>query len=252
VLAYVTLITLFQITTSLVALSLDINSIIYYNKVDFRISADEWNKERVFYTFSAGPLLSLAWAIISYRVYKFVKKRGGNIRLFFFWLYLHGCNLFFGCYVTGVITSTGFHWVTNYIPVNRKGEYVISFFFVMVMFVIGFLSTKGFIQMSPAKSLIERFSRRGFILAVCVAPWIVGSALIIIFKIPNILPSEMLFLLMMFTIAVPVLLVQRNFMEVNLVRRSKALGVDFVFLTIAILAVLVYRSLFEFGLEFAK
>jgi hypothetical protein len=243
---------LFQIVTSLVALSLDINSIIYYNKIDFRIAANEWTQERVIYTFLSGPILSLALAIITFRAYKFFKKRPGSIRLFFFWCYLHCCNLFFGAYVAGVITSSGFHWVTNYMSLNRKGEYVVSFFFVMVMFIIGYFSTKGFIQMSPAKNLIERYNRRNFILAVCVAPWILGSAAIITFKIPNILPSEMLYLLMMFTVAVPVLLVQRNFMEVNLARRTKALTIDIVFLIITVVAVLFYRSLFEFGLEFSK
>jgi len=206
----------------------------------------------VYYTFGAAPIICLGLAVIFYRIYRLLKKKLSNAKLLFFWMYLHACNMFFGAYVSGVITSSGFHWVTNYIPVNKKVEYVISFFCVLTMFIIGYFSTKGFIQMSPAKTLIERFSRRNFILAVCVAPWIVGSALIIVFKIPNILPSEMLFLLMMFTVVVPVLLVQRNFMEVNLVRRTKNYGPDLIFITAGIIAVLLYRSLFEFGLEFAN
>jgi hypothetical protein len=151
--------------------------------------------------------------------------------------------------VAGVITNSGFHWVTNYIPVPRKGEFVISFFAVMVLFAIGYFSTKGFIQMSPAKNLIERFNRKAFVLAVCAGPWVVGSAILILFKIPNILPSEMLVYLMVFTISVPVILIQRNFMEVNLVRRSKPLTVSWLFIALTIVGLVLFRSVFQYGLK---
>jgi hypothetical protein len=249
VLAYLTLYTVNQVITALVALSLDIKSVIYYHKIDFRISADQWSQERVIYTFLSGPITCLVLGIVFYRLYRVFKKRPGYLKLYFFWLYLHGCNLFFGAYVAGVITNSGFHWVTNYIPVPRKGEYVIAFFAVMVQFAIGYFSTKGFIQMAPAKNLTERFNRRNFILAVCVGPWLVGSAILVLFKIPNILPAETIVYLMMFTIAVPVVLIQRNFMEVNLVRRSKPLIISVLYLLVTLGGLLLFRSVFQFGLK---
>jgi len=249
ILAYLTLYTIHQLVTSLVALSLDIKSVIFYHKIDFRISADQWSQERVIYTFLAGPVTCLILAIVFYRLYRVFKKKTSSAKLYFYWLYLHGCNLFFGSYVAGVITNSGFHWVTNYIPVPRKGEFVISFFAVMVLFAIGYFSTKGFIQMSPAKNLIERFNRKAFVLAVCAGPWVVGSAILILFKIPNILPSEMLVYLMVFTISVPVILIQRNFMEVNLVRRSKPLTVSWLFIALTIVGLVLFRSVFQYGLK---
>ena len=249
VLAYIILYSLNQLVTSEVALVVDIKSIIYYHKIDFRVPADFWNAQRVIYTFFSGPLISLLLAIVSFRIYKFLKKRPGFLKLFFFWLYLHGCNLFFGAYVAGVVTTSNFHWATHYMRASRKVEFGIAFFCVLVMFTIGYFATRGFIQMSPSQSLIERFSRRAFVFAVCILPWIVGSGILTLFKLPNITINEMLVYLMMFTIAVPVALVQRNFLEVNLVKQIKALGFSWVFLIATVGALVLFRSIFQFGLR---
>lgn len=249
VLAYILLYVTYQLVTSRIAQSLDIRSVIYYHKIDFRVPADFWNPVRVIYTFAAGPVTCLLLAIIFFRLYKMTKKKPGWARLFFFWLYLHGCNLFFGAYVAGVITGNGFRWVTNYMAVSRKIEFVIAFFCVLFLFAIGYFSTRGFIQMSPSQSLIERFSRRTFVFAVCIAPWMVGSIILVLFKLPNITPNETIVYLMMFTVAVPVFLIQRNFLEVNLVRRTKALGFSWAFILATVGALLLFRLVFQYGLK---
>ncbi len=250
ILAYVVLYTLFEIITSNTAwIGFNIKSIIFYHKIDFRVSADVWNPQNVITTFTAGPVFCLIMSWVFFRLYKLTKKQPGYLKLLFFWLYLHGVNFFFGFYVAGVITSTNFHWVTNYLRVTRKIEYVIAFVCVLVQFAIGYFSTKGFLQMSPSKNLIERYNRRLFIFCVCIGPWMVGSIVLTVFKLPNILIHEMLVYLMMFTFAVPVVLIQRSFLEVMLVRQIKALAFSWPFILGCIGALILFRSIFQFGLK---
>lgn len=54
---------------------------------------------------------------------------------------------------------------------------------------------------------------------------------------------------MMFTVAVPVFLIQRNFLEVNLVRRTKALGFSWAFILATVGALLLFRLVFQYGLK---
>jgi hypothetical protein len=249
VLAYLCAYVFYQLVTSSVAASLNIKSVVYYHKIDYRVAADFWNRFRVIYTFASGPVACLILGIVGVRIYTYLKKNDGYIRLFLLWLYLHAFNLFFGSYVAGVVTQSGFRYVTNYAQVPKKLEYVIAFFCVAAMFAFGYFATKQFLQMAPSQSLIQRFSRRTFVLCVCILPWLVGSSLLTLFKRPNITPNELIVYLMIFTIVVPVLVVQRNFQEVNLVKRSKQLGISWGFLATTLIALVVFRYVFEYGLK---
>jgi len=248
ILAYLLTTLIYQFATGMVAASLFyIKTVIYYYKIDFRVGADYWNKPRVIGTFLSGPLISLAAGIIFWRVYRMTKKQPGWGKTFMLWTYLHAFNLFFGSYVAGVITRSGFRFVTNWMAVPEKAEFVISFFCVAFMFTVGYFATRNFLQTSVSQSLIQRFTRPYFILCTVILPWLAGSGLLLVAKYPGITMNEMITYLMMFTIVVPVVIVQRTFQEVNLVKHSSQVSIAWPIVATAIGTLALYRYLFEDG-----
>lgn len=248
-LAYLLMYTLNQLSTSLIAASLFIKSVVYYHRIDFRVAADFWTPPRVIYTFLSGPLACLVMGIVLQRIYRYAKKSPGNAKLFLLWAYLHAFNLFFGAYVAGVISHTGFRYVSNYMQVPEKAEFAIAFFCLIAMFVFGYFATRQFLQISVSQSLIQKFSRRLFILCTVIIPWMLGSAILILAKAPKITLNEMIVFLMMFTIVVPVSIIQRNFQEVNLVKQNKAVGIDWTVIGVTLTFLILFRSVFEYGLS---
>lgn len=247
-LAYVVMLSVNQFGTAIVAsVIFYIKTVVYYNKLDFRVGLNYWNTKNVVGTFLSGPLICFAVGIIMARFYRYTKKLPGWSKVFFLWAYLHAFNLFFGAYVSGVITHTGFRYVSNYMAVPEKAEFAIAFVCVVAMFIFGYFSTKQFLQASVSQSLIHRHARGRYILCMVIIPWMLGSILLAITKAPRITMNELIVYLMIFTVVVPVSIIQRNIGEVNLVKQTKAVGFDWVFIAIAGGSLVVYRIMLENG-----
>lgn len=248
VLAYITLLSINHFVTAIVAATVFyIKTVIYYNKLDFRVGLDYWNVPRVVGTFIVGPLSCFFMGIVLARFYRYTKKLGGWWKALFLWGYLHAFNLFFGAYVAGVITRTGFRYVSNYMAVPEKAEFAIAFVCVVAMFIFGYFATKQFLQTSSSQSLIHRHARGRFILCMVIIPWMLGSILLALAKAPKITMNELIVYLMIFTIVVPVSIIQRNIQEVNLVKQTKSVGFAWAFIAASGAALVLYRTLFDNG-----
>ena len=248
IIAYVFAYLINQLVTARVAAGLYIKTVMYMHRLDFRIAADFWNRPRVIITFLAGPVACLVLGIIVFRVYKHYKKQTGWEKLLFLWLYLHLVNMFFGAYVAGVITRTNFRYVSNYMSVPENAEFAIAFVCVVAMFIFGYFATKLFLQTSLSQTLIQKFKRPTFILCTVIFPWMIGSSILYLSKYPNMTNNEIIVFMMLFTIVVPVSIVQRNFQEVNLVKTVNAVRFSWMYVVIAIAVLILFRLLFREGL----
>lgn len=238
----------YMTVTACVAATFQIPTEIHYWKTVFNIPLWWWNQPNVIFTFSSGPISCVVMGSICLRLFFIFRKTKNWIRLFFLWGYHHGFNLFFGAYVAGVISRSGFRHASNWAAIPQEIEYFIAIGALVCMFLVGFLSVKFFLQMSISQSLLENHKRNRFITAVVFFPWAFGSISIILLKSPNITYNEALIFLMMFTSVVPVYIAQRFFYEVSILRFDKTVKMPYTWLIAVAVSMFVFRFVLDDGI----
>jgi hypothetical protein len=221
---------------------------IHYWKTTFDIPLWWWNQPNVICTFSAGPVFSAFLGIVCLRFFFMFRKGKNWKRLFFLWGYHHGFNLFFGAYVAGVISRSGFRHASNWAAIPVEIEYFIAIGAMVCMFLVGFLSVKFFLQMAISQSLLQQHRRNRFVAAMVFAPWFFGGLTLIALKTPMITYNEALIFLMMFTSVVPVFIAQRFFYEVSIVKFEKKLGINWISVAALALFLISFRYVLEDGI----
>jgi hypothetical protein len=234
--------------TSIVAGYFQIPTEIHYWKTTFDIPLWWWNQPNVICTFSSGPVFSAILGIVCLRFFFLFRKGKNWKRLFFLWGYHHGFNLFFGAYVAGVISRSGFRHASNWAAIPVEIEYFIAIGAMVCMFLVGFLSVKFFLQMAISQSLLLHHKRNKFITAMVFTPWFFGSLTMIAMKTPMITYNEALIFLMMFTSVVPVYIAQRFFYEVSIVRFEKNLRINWISVAALGLFLLSFRYVLDDGI----
>ena len=238
----------YMLVTACVAATFQIPTEIHYWKTVFNIPLWWWNQPNVIFTFSSGPISCVIMGTICLRLFFIFRKTKNWIRLFFLWGYHHGFNLFFGAYVAGVISRSGFRNASNWAAIPQEIEYFIAIGALICMFLVGFLSVKFFLQMAISQSLLVNYKRNRFITAVVFFPWFVGALGIILMKTPNITYNESLIFLMMFTSVVPVYIAQRFFYEVSILRFDKKVNMPWKWLIVVGIAMFLFRFVLDDGI----
>jgi hypothetical protein len=235
----------YMTVTACIAATFQIPTEIHYWKTVFNIPLWWWNQPNVIFTFASGPVACAFFGILCLRLFFIFRKTKNWLRLFFLWGYHHGFNLFFGAYVAGVISRSGFRHASNWAAIPVEIEYFIAIGAIICMFLVGFLSVKFFLQMAISQSLLINYKRNRFITAVVFLPWFLGSLTMIALKSPRITYNESLIFLMMFTSVVPVYIAQRFFYEVSILKFEKKLSVNWF----AFGALLLFLAAFRFVLD---
>lgn len=238
----------YMLVTACVAATFQIPTEIHYWKTIFNIPLWWWNQPNVIFTFSSGPISCAIMGTICLRLFFFFRKTKNWLRLFFLWGYHHGFNLFFGAYVSGVISRSGFRHASNWAAIPQEIEYFIAIGALICMFLVGFLSVKFFLQMAVSQSILVNHKRNRYITAVVFLPWFLGGCSIILLKSPNITYNEALIFLMMFTSVVPVYIAQRFFYEVSILRFEKAAKINWSLLIILAVGMFLFRYVLTDGI----
>lgn len=235
-------------TTAAVAVTFHIPTEIHYYKCTFNIPLWWWNQPNVIFTFASGPIICAFMGILCLRFFFMFRKGANWIRLFFLWGYHHGFNLFFGAYVAGVISRSGFRHASNWAAIPMEIEYAIAVGAMICMFLVGFLSVKFFLQVAVSQSILVNHRRNRYITAVVALPWLLGSLTLIILKLPKVTYYESLIFIMMFTSVIPVYIAQRFFYEVGIVRFDKKIRISW-FAVVALAAFMFsFRYVLDYGI----
>ena len=155
-----------------------------------------YSRQALIIIFGLGPLSSLIIAIASYRIYIWARKSRQNIKMLLLWMALHGFNLFFGAYIVGVITRTGFVYTTEWIffsSVFDVEEIVFMIISIISLIIIGVYSTRQFIMAANSPDLVQPKLRFFYVLAQVFFPWLLGNLVLYLINYPNN-PPELLLL----------------------------------------------------------
>ncbi len=179
-----------QFVTVWVAKIFDIPAILYSYRIYWPLYTYStlYSRGALIVIFGAGPLICLILGFVFFRLWVLTRKNSGNLKIFALWTAFHAFNLFFGAYIVGVITRTGFIYTTEWLFLSRVfdvEEIVFLITSVIFLLIIGYYGTRHYLNTANSVVLIEPKFRFVYMLAVVFIPWLVGNLVIFFLNYPH-------------------------------------------------------------------
>lgn len=212
-----------------------------------------YSRQALIVIFGLGPLSSLILAIAGYRIYLWARKFRFNIKVFILWLAIHGFNMFFGAYISGMITRTGFIYTTEWLFFSNifdVEEIIFLIFSIIGLIIIGVYSTRQFILASNSPDIIQPRLRFFYILAQVFLPWLVGNGIILMLNFPNNPPEFMLLIASSGLMVLPAF-TNFNTLDNQMIKtRRFPLKIAWIYILIMIVLVFIIRMILFNGINF--
>lgn len=168
----------------------NIHAVLYYFEVMWPIgnASPLWSDLNIVAITFSGPFASLIMGLVYYVILKKKKQIGTQAKTLLFWLFLLSMAHFLGAFVAGAITWQGFGYVIAWVYMHIFFRILISLIFLAAMAWIGWLHA-GF--MLETRTLRVRTSDIPYVLINrVVLPYILGTFLLMLIKIPNAAPQH--------------------------------------------------------------
>jgi len=188
--AYVITWFIYSLAVIFTASFFNIHAVLTYFEVMWTIdnSSPLWSDLNIVAITFSGPFVSLIMGFIYYVILKKRKQMGSHWRTWFFWLFVLSMAHFLGAFVAGAITWQGFGYVIGWVYMHIFFRILISLIFLAALAWIGWLHA-GF--MLDTRTLRFRPSDIPYLLINrMVLPYMLGTLLLMIIKIPNAAPQH--------------------------------------------------------------
>lgn len=228
--------------------------IVFYHKIFYNITNEEWTPDAVKILYSAGPIAFLIAGLIFLIIYSKLRQDVKNSKLFFLWGFIHGLGGFFSPLLLGSLLNKGFGYVITYLYYKDTARMIFSIVSLFLLITIGVMSTRSFlISGNQYYNFIDKTNRRFFIFSQVVIPFFIGTFFIMLFRYPNSLfygsmeqfYFELFIMLTNILIIIPILLTYRSFPELYFEEDVKTIKPNW---KVLIIMVIFYLS-FRFGLS---
>ena len=188
ILAYLVVYLFNQIMAMGCASFVGIDSSLRYFEVFYHIpqNSPQWSIGKISLIVLAGPLISLF--IGSFLIYLIAKKilLEDYYKIFLFWLGFHFLLVFFGGIISGSFTGRGLGYIMDMMFWPQIKIYIfLCFLAIVILTIIGFLSSERFLKLAPSLFWMRRMYRRQYLFLSLFLPWLIGSFVIIVVKIPD-------------------------------------------------------------------
>ena len=192
--AYVLIYLLYQFAVMITASFQEIYGTLYYYKLDFNAHSNNWTVLNIIAVTFSGPLISLITGLYFYNYLFFKARNYYSLRLFFYWVGLLGLAYFFAAFISGVITNKGFGFVPLWLFWNDFTKFFFALIALVSLVLIGYYSASRLQATSNNSFRIQKETRALFFLHQSLLPYILGSAIIFLIKVPNNFAYETLVL----------------------------------------------------------
>lgn len=213
------------------------------------------NRGAIVYTYSAGPIAALVIAAIAKVAHAlYFHKQRNDIRMFLFWIYLHGATLFIGGALVGMVTQRGFgHAILYGTAAALPYRIVITFVSMILLIIVGARSIRYHLEHSPNEDLVlqdNRDSRMSYLFSVSAVPYIIGSLILTLFQLPGLSLVLMLTQLTMLLIIIPSVSFHKLSFRFFLQPEPQRLYIKWSYVLTAVLLFTTLRLLLAGGLTF--
>ncbi|MBI5217445.1 MAG: hypothetical protein HY958_00750 [Bacteroidia bacterium] len=243
--SYILIFSVFNLITLYVAHGYGIKGSIRYFGIYWNVPAEHysWSPNAITGTFISGPLLSLFIGAFIFFGFRIFRKFYYKIKLLFAWTMLHCFNLFFGSYISGLISGEGVGLFAANIQIDLQNDLFIAILVVLFMYFIGTNSAPPFLRSACSAGIIDK--QKPFLLYQVLLPYFAGSILIIVFKLPGITLNEILSLVTLSLLIAPMFfpssLIFVSNKPVNIWKNYRVTRFDKELLILSFILLLSYR-----------
>ncbi len=159
---------------------------INYSSYFFHVEPYEWTHDAVILIFSSGYILTLIVGLLALLAFYQLVADAIPIKVFFFWTSFHAITYVFGGLMLGNLLTEGIGHVFNWMYLTDTVKMIISLFGFFGLLVMSILSARLIALSSNA--YFVRYSERMspfFITAQAFVPYLIGSALIYVYFLPE-------------------------------------------------------------------
>ncbi len=250
--AFIFMYLLGQISTAIAAMQFEYSSIIYYYKLMFLIDSGAWNGDAVKLLYSMAPVVALIFGIIFLLLFIQIYDNLSNFKAFFLWCFAYAVIWSFGALLAGTILNKGIGYVVMYFYFMDTGKLIISLFALSMLLIISTFTTKWFLFSANSYfNELNEHNRAFFTFSHVIFPLLVGTAIMILVKLPKISYYELFVLLTGLVYAIPVLLRYPGYPTFFFDDFPIRIKLDKAAIIVAIFFVVAFRVVLEFGLKFS-
>lgn len=163
--------------------------------VHFELGDSGWRQSMVLAVYSAGPALALGLGALAFLLFwKRQRHRRGLGKLLLLWLVLHAVSAAFGGLLADTVTQSGSWYVPNWL-VGNSGNWpsmALGLLLAAVQLVGGYLAAIPFLLSQDSHTVLQFERRTQLVRYTIFGPWLVGSALLAISKLPHLSLNECL------------------------------------------------------------
>lgn len=205
IISYLLVYLIYQLTVLIAASRWKLDSVLFYYDLAFNDYSPLWTKFNILFVTFSGPFICLVIGFLFFRFFSIRPKVRGFLKLFFVWVALHGVNFFFGAYASGVAFNEGFGYVPEWLSFNVFWQILTSLISLFILGIIGFYSTSRFLDTSNSAYRVRDENKLKFLFYQAFLPWVIGSTVILLVKIPNNMPYDTGNLVTLVFLVVPLL-----------------------------------------------
>lgn len=250
IIAFIFMYLLSHFATAIAALQFDYTSVLYYYKLVYAIDSGAWTSDAVKFLFSITPMVALIFGIIFLIIYIQMYDNQAHYKLFFLWCFAYAIIWSFGALLAGTILDKGIGYVVMYFYFMDTGKLILSLFALTMLLIISTLTTKWFLFSANSYfNQLNEHNRSFFAFANILLPLVVGTAIIMAIKLPQLTFYEMFVLLLGLIFGVPILLRLPNYPTFYFDEFPVKIKPDRFAMVLAIIMLVAYRVIFEFGIR---
>jgi hypothetical protein len=249
---YILVYLFYWLTCMLVASWYGLDSTLYFYDLKFNDHSTLWNRFNILLVTGIPPFFCLFLGIFLYRVLFKLKRFVGLQKLFILWGSFHLFNHFFGALPSGIITDEGFGYVAAWMYMNTAFKFMFSLISLFMLGAIGYYSSQYILETSDSMNRIKPENRLSFILLQIALPWLIGTIIMLMIRIPKNFdyPYETLMLFSAIFLVIPPFFNEKVKPKLNLLRVKKKRHINLGYLIMMLAFLSFLRIMLGIGLHF--
>ncbi|MCD4666071.1 MAG: hypothetical protein K8R68_12440 [Bacteroidales bacterium] len=258
VLSFISVFYIYQYATIFIATIFNIPAILFTYRIYWPLYTYStlYTRLALIVIFGIGPLVSIVLAYIFYRLSIWARRRTYYLKTLFLWAAIHSANMFFGAYIVGVVTRTGFIYTSEWLFLSNildVEEIVFLITSIVVLIIIGYYSTKHFIFSSNSAKAIEPKVRVFYFFSKVLIPWLFGNIILYLTNIPNNPIDLTLLYLTTILVIIPVFS-NYNSPSMQMLKPAKSfskLKIGWAYIIVTVIVLVVLRIVLESGISYS-
>lgn len=249
-LAYLFVYLITNVSVIIAAISFNIDSVLYYYDIDFLIRGSEWVPDAVKVVYTTGPFVSLILAILAIIIYVNVSEETWTFRLFILWVFCHSFIHFFGEFLIGNLLGKGFGYVIMYLFFLDTPKMVLTLLdFVIILFTGLALARLFLLSGNIYLNKLYKSNRMPFVLSQLFLPFLIGTGIILLIKLPKISSLEIGVDFSMIILLMPVIFRARVSQDLFFEEERKRIKPFWILLIAAVILFVLFRIIFGIGVR---